>query len=147
MSQTNITPFISSIKIDNEHNLELRADLEAKTAEVINLVTGETWTGGESDFSTAEVTFKASEASYRIGGITVIASETGSIINTYEVQPGTDLKLVVPLYKGNADIDAGIFYGLNESFTPVCTGDIEITEYGFKVTGNGSLTLDGATIS
>lgn len=34
-----------------------------------------------------------------------------------------------------------------EDFTPVCTGDVEAAEFGFKVTGNGSITLDGKRIT
>lgn len=53
-------PVTTSIAIDTAHNLETRADLANKTAEVVNLVDGENWTdgggGGDSDFSTAEVT-------------------------------------------------------------------------------------------
>lgn len=143
-----VRPFKSSVKIDNERNLEMQADLTNKTAEVVNLVNGENWTaGGESDFSTAEVTFKADSTPYHIGGITVIASKAGAVVNTYEVEPGTDLKLVLPLYKGNADIYIDVFGALAEDFTPVCTGDVEAAEFGFKVTGNGSITLDGKRIT
>lgn len=42
-------PVATSIVFDTAHVLELRADLENKTAEVVNLVTGETYTSANSD--------------------------------------------------------------------------------------------------
>lgn len=149
MPSENNIPFKSSIKIDNERNLEMQADLANKTAEVVNLVNGEKWTGGgESDFSTAEVTFKADYSGYNIGGITNITSKSHEIVtNNHRVDPELDLELVIPLYKGVAEIDMGIFYTLADDFTPVCTGDIIATETGFRITGNGSITLDGERIS
>lgn len=143
-----VRPFKSSVKIDNERNLEMQADLTNKTAEVVNLVNGENWTaGGESDFSTAEVTFKAATTPYMINGITDITSKSHEIItHIHTVTPELDLKLVIPLYRGLAEISVDIFGALYESFTPVCTGDIVTTESGFRITGDGSITLDGEGI-
>ena len=147
MPSENNIPFKSSVKIDNERNLEMQANLANKSAEVVNLVNGEKWTngggGGDSDFSTAEVTFKTDRNNYTIKGITYIAPKAGTVTNYFTVEQGTDVTLIIPLYKGNADIYIDIFYGVNRSFTPVCTGDVEIGEFGFKITGDCSITLDG----
>lgn len=48
-------PFISSVKVDNGHNLEMRADLAQKTAKVVNLVTGETYTCPDNEDENAVV--------------------------------------------------------------------------------------------
>ena len=137
-------PVATSIRVDHEHTLEMRADMATKTAEVENVTTGEMYSGGggDSDFSTAEVTFKSNAAEYDILAIPYL--ENGTLVTkpTY-VNTENDKTFIVPLYKGSVQFDARIFSNLDATFPPVCEGDIELTELGFIVTGDGSITLKG----
>lgn len=50
-------PIATSIRVDHEHTLEMRADMASKTAEVENVTTGEMYTGGGGgEYETIEVT-------------------------------------------------------------------------------------------
>lgn len=92
--------------------------------------------GGESDFSTAEVTINIQ------GNVhyNVIAIVNDAIKDTFAEGSET---YTVPLYKGSLilSLPPG-----NLSEPPAFTGDValSIPDGGIKVTGNGSITLIGA---
>ena len=139
-------PLTASIKVDPIHNLEMHANLATETAEVVNLVDGKNWTdggggGGDSDFSTAEVTiyntgiedtvvcrFPITMSDFEATGTEVLANynETG-IYN-------------VVLYKGAA---IGYIQSENWNDDPVCTGDITFSGSTFVIRGNGTITFVG----
>ena len=98
--------------------------------------------GGDSDFSTAEVSFRATDYEYNVDGITSISNDE-IITARNSVTPDVGLTVIIPLYKGAATLYAEIFSNIDPNAMPICDGDIELTQEGFKVTGNGSITIKG----
>ena len=49
MPNSESRPVATSIRVDQDHTLEMRADMATKTAEVENVTTGEMYTGGGGD--------------------------------------------------------------------------------------------------
>lgn len=139
MADEIVRPFKSSVKIDNEHNLEMQADLDNKIAEVVNLVTGEMYTSGESsDLSLAEVTFKRGN----VAGIIVIDVALAYTFDSNDCTTGgiglsaseNEVTVDVILYKGKAYANA------NE-------GNLTLSGDNFDsetecVTGAGVITID-----
>lgn len=139
-------PLTTSIKFDPGHNLEMRADLAAKTAEVENLVTGEMYTGGggDSDFSTAVVTAKANEDYITENEyfLPIIAPEGYPITNSSAaLSPlvnDVDLIFVVILYKGKCVTFA------NEDV--VISGNASFDSESGLLTITGDCTLKGYSL-
>ena len=153
MSNVESKPVATSIRVDHEHTLEMRADMATKTAEVENVTTGEMYTGGggDSDFSTAEVTLTNSnlvdvsaEIPYINPGDMGFSADPAIEILT-SIATGEYDNLNVPLYKGCTIARINV---PRKRIT--VTGDIDAQEAddatGIIITGNGSIMI-GGTIS
>ena len=91
--------------------------------------------GGDSDFSTAEVTLTSECHSDVALSIPICDDEYGVSVRTTVIYQFSDT-LIVPLYKGKADV----WIDENDAL-PVVTGDITGSEGYYTVTGNGTITL------
>lgn len=132
-------PFTTSIKINNEQNLEMHADLAAETAEVVNLVDGKLWTGGgDSDAAIAKVTIKNSTTNREITmtapAISVIDGEEVIAVYGVSVPPGDTKIYDILIYK---DITV---YPLNgEDIVATVSGNVELVDKN----GEGWLLIKG----
>lgn len=131
----------TSIRIDPAHNLELHADLANKTAEVVNLVTGEQYAGGgggDSDFSTAEVTITNTSETLTNMYIPNANELSGTpfepaCIPNIAIPSGQTVVISAVLYKGRLMIPA------SPDITP--SGDAEISNGMIIISGDCTLTL------
>lgn len=101
--------------------------------------------GGDSDFSTAEVTFNnTATGSYWIG---VPRIETDKLVFN-KINVLTPVTVAVPLYKGSCTFLL-IADSINTSVKPTFTGGVSIDEtFSFiTVTGDGTFTAAGGGIS
>lgn len=122
-------PVTTSIRVDHEHTIEMRADMASKTAEVENLTTGEMYTsggggGGDSDFEEINATIRAgvvsnemefislSDGILRVGGCDW---ETAKYVIDFETVNGIATILVIGK-NGKAYISSSI--GEDYSFVP-----------------------------
>lgn len=96
--------------------------------------------GGSSDFSTAEVTLIATSGNY---SVSVPFINQNMLVSSSVGQNSEDAPLVieVPLYKGSLEISFEQFVGLAD--VPTCTGDIEMIDGAFLITGNCTITGAG----
>ena len=132
-------PLTTSIKFDPGHNLEMRADLAAKTAEVENLVTGEMYTGGggDSDFGAAEVTItNNTEYAVSVYGYLELTNigENLSIIGT--AQSGTEVT--------DTPVNISTYYDVNKHAVMIVDGASSIINcVGCEVVyeSDGSFTI------
>lgn len=103
MPNSESRPVATSIRVDQEHTLEMRADMATKTAEVENVTTGEMYTGGggDSDFSTAEITFIIDSTDPNGGGSYSVAFLTNDELAVGENINFPDVTATIVLYKGS----------------------------------------------
>lgn len=136
-------PLTTSIKFDPGHNLEMRADLAAKTAEVENLVTGEMYSGGgggDSDFSTAEVTAELAE------GVVVVEmtaaridAEDDALVTEVIFLPA-NLTQTFVLYKGKATVPIPEDYSVS-----IVSGNAAVEDYNIIITGDCTLRFSAVS--
>lgn len=102
--------------------------------------------GGESDFSTAQVTFKNADITTNAYNTNVSVIKDNGIEMDYEsvLLPVT---VAVPLYKGVNILPPNCITEADDSYMPTTEGSIEfdIESGGFVVTGDGSITAKGRT--
>ena len=100
--------------------------------------------GGESDFSTAEVTFENVDTTTRPYQAVVTSVESDSIksLNGEVLSPFT---VTVPLYKGKNILPVSCIRLNDESYMPTTEGSVEfsIESMGFVVTGDGTIKAKG----
>ena len=104
--------------------------------------------GGESDFSTAEVTFISVSDMYKASGIFVDNVNECIKFEEYFVSPQTPVTVTVALYKGKNILPINCVTENDQSYMPTTEGSVEfsIESMGFIVTGNGSITAKGTSI-
>ena len=99
--------------------------------------------GGDSDFTTAEVTFINST----VGGeysVTFMFADDTLGLNLQIVEVNTDAETVqVPIYKGIPTIITGQSFADIQQSMPTVTGNIELVASGFAVSGSGTITCAG----
>lgn len=131
-------PVATSIRVDHEHTLEMRADMASKTAEVENVTTGEMYTGGggDNDLSTAQVTFTGSTQSANMIAASLI-NEQGFIGSLGGVGAGVDVPATtLILYKGGAFVNITPENGYTIGSINA-TGNVESVDVGrYFVTGD-----------
>lgn len=97
--------------------------------------------GGDSDWTTAQVTLISSAYEYYYAGLCIYEGEYGPFGLT--IRTNENIKIGIPLYKGTGYIRVNDLEEINFSVMPIMTGDIVMDENGFKVTGDGTITLSG----
>lgn len=109
---------------------------------------GQSGGGGSSDFSTAEVTFINADTNTQAYNVNVSAIKDNGIEPVRE-QVIVSVTVTVPLYKGVNILPIGCVRDNAQSYRPTTDGSIvfDIERGGFVVTGDGSITAKGLTIS
>ena len=135
-------PVATSIRVDHEHTLEMRADMATKTAEVENVTTGEMYTGGggDSDFSTAEVTAELAE------GVVVVEmtaaridAEDDALVTEVIFLPA-NLTQAFVLYKGKATVPIPEDYSVS-----IVSGNAAVEDYNIIITGDCTLRFSAVS--
>ena len=137
-------------------NSEYIVRVDADTGEALSCYNQDTDTeyinggggGGDSDFSTAEITYINSNtqfsAFYTVNA--VIIEDDKIIQKVFRVDD--EITVTVPLYKGKLSLLLG-FNNIDEEIQPQFTGSIEPDEDwdNLIITGNGTITCAGITAS
>ena len=105
------------------------------------------WENGEAGgggYKMFEVTFIAYEREYIISApcITVGPDGRSALMLQGVSYVGTPLKGKLVSFSDYLIIDPSGFE-IDESYTPVCTGGVELVNEGFKVSGDGTITCKG----
>ena len=99
--------------------------------------------GGESDFSTAEVTVVNNHSRNAEIRVACVESEYSISENYTYVDTNTTATVIAILYKGkasgNVNIDGGVDYNIEGE------GDVEIDSSDFYVTGDCTITIQSST--
>ena len=142
MPNSESRPVATSIRVDQEHTLEMRADMATKTAEVENVTTGEMYTGGggDSDFSTAEVTAELAE------GVVVVEmtaaridAEDDALVTEVIFLPA-NLTQAFVLYKGKATVPIPEDYSVS-----IVSGNAAVEDYNIIITGDCTLRFSAVS--
>lgn len=100
--------------------------------------------GGSSDFSIARITLTntgAADKSYQYYGVQIVDDE---VVCGVSVQVSSSNEVLIPLYHGRCLIDAS--HALNNATTstpPSVSGGVTLTESGFAITGDGTISMEG----
>lgn len=145
--------YAAGITFNENTDLIIEADPTGEVTSCRNIINGVEYVGGgggSSDFSTAEVTFINSLQGSVYGVAELVQlTDSGMIIssdenNIHAVNYGENVVITFPLYKGafiaNPEL---IFYRIGIETMPITTGNIELSEAGIIITGNGTFTAEG----
>ena len=128
------------------------ADYLPTSIKNLNTLLGEQLTegggGGSSDFSTAEVTFINAGVNTQAYNATASVIKDNGIETVHE-QVMVSVTVTVPLYKGVNILPISCISNNDQSYMPTTNGSIvfDIGSGGYVVTGDGSITAKGRTIS
>lgn len=105
--------------------------------------------GGDSDFSTAEVTFINSESGklYTVNPVWPAIAEDGLKYpdGTVSIDVASSHTFMIPMYKGRAVVSPDCISDSDTQVMPTFTGGVEFDEsYNFVITGDGTITAKGA---
>ena len=99
--------------------------------------------GGGGDWTSAEVTFICSANSYIYTGLCVLEGEYGG--GALTIRASESVKVEIPLYKGVGYILTNDLEDIDFEVIPSLMGGIRFDDVGFKVTGDGSITIAGVS--
>lgn len=113
---------------------------------VYNAATGkwENGAGGGGGYKVFEVTFMAVDYSYIFSAPCLGVAPNGATVLSINGEVGVDVPLTFQLisFSDVVNINANDFH-VDLTYMPVCTGGVELTAEGFKVTGDGTITCKG----
>ena len=132
-------------RLGDDYTVEDLRNTERWRLRVLDMLSGGgSGGGGESDFSTAEVTFENVDITTRPYQAIVTSVESDSI-KSVDGEVSSPFTVTVPLYKGKNILPVSCIHFNDESYMPTTEGSVEfsIESMGFVVTGDGTIKAKG----